>query len=119
MQTILMVIHLIIAVLMVGLILLQRTSEDSLGGLSGGSGFSGIMSVRSSTTFFSRITIILAVLFMVNCLVLANISVRQSTKSIVSEINTTKSLSITVPTDHLADKLISKEEKPALVAQND
>ena len=86
MQTVLMVAHLIIAVLLVGIILLQRTSEDSLGGLSGGSGFSGIMSVRSSATFFSRITMILATLFIVNCLVLANLSLRQSSQSIVSKI---------------------------------
>ncbi|MEI6187167.1 MAG: preprotein translocase subunit SecG [Alphaproteobacteria bacterium] len=93
MQTVLMVVHLIIAVLLVGIILLQRTSEDSLGGLSGGSGFSGIMSVRSSATLFSRITMILATLFIINCLVLANLSLRQSSQSIVSKITVEQSLS--------------------------
>ncbi len=93
MQTVLMVAHLIIAVLLVGIILLQRTSEDSLGGLTGGSGFSGIMSVRSSATFFSRITMILATLFIINCLVLANLSLRQSSQSIVSKITIEQPLS--------------------------
>ena len=85
MQTVLMVAHLIISVLLVGVVLLQRTSEDSLGGLSGGSGFSGIMSVRSSATFFSCVTIILAALFIINCLVLANLSLRESSQSITSK----------------------------------
>lgn len=87
MQTVLMVAHLIISALLVGIILLQRTSEDSLGGLSGGSGFSGIMSVRSSASFFSKLTVILAVLFMVNCLVLANLSLKESKKSILSTVS--------------------------------
>ncbi len=93
MQTVLMVVHLIIAVLLVGVILLQRTSEDSLGGLSGGSGFSGIMSVRSSANLFSRITMILATLFIINCLVLANLSLKQSSQSIISKITIEQPLS--------------------------
>jgi preprotein translocase subunit SecG len=115
MQTVLMVAHLIIAVLLVGVILLQRTSEDSLGGLSGGSGFSGIMSVRSTATFFSRITVILGALFMINCLLLANLSLREANKSIVSEISTTKILNL----EDQQSKPISseKEERPIPLAQ--
>jgi len=86
MQTILMVAHLVIAVLLVGVILIQRTSEDGLSGLSGGSGFGGVMSSRSTTSFFSKVTVILAVLFMINCLVLANLSIRQANSSIVTKI---------------------------------
>lgn len=92
MQTILMVAHLIIAVLLVGIILLQRTSDDSLGGLSGGSGFGGVMSARSSATFFTRLTSVLAILFVINCLLLANLSLKSSNKSIVSQISKTETM---------------------------
>lgn len=86
MQTILMVAHLIIAILLVGVILLQRTNEDGLSGLGGGGGFGNIMSARSSAGLLSKITSVLAILFFVNCILLANLSLREANKSIVSSI---------------------------------
>lgn len=87
MQTILMVAHLIIAILLVGVILLQKTNDDGLGGLGGGNGgLGGIMSARSSATFFTRLTAVLATLFIINCLILANMSLRHTSKSIVDNV---------------------------------
>jgi preprotein translocase subunit SecG len=58
MQEILLVIHLIVAVALVGLILIQRSEGGALG--IGGGGF---MSARGSANLLTRATAILAVAF--------------------------------------------------------
>ena len=86
MQQILMVVHIIIGVFLVGLILLQKTNSDGLKGLSGGGNMDSVMSQSMSANFMTKLTAILAGVFIINCLVLANLSARQSHKSIASKI---------------------------------
>ena len=86
MQTILIVVHIILAVLIVGSILLQRSASDGLEGLSGGSGHDAVFSGKSTATFLSRVTAILFTVFIINCIVLANLSIRDSKDDIVAKI---------------------------------
>jgi preprotein translocase subunit SecG len=74
MHTILLVIHIIIAVSMIGVILVQRNDSDGLGGLSGGGGGGSFLSGRASANILTRITAILAAAFMINSMVLAKLS---------------------------------------------
>lgn len=67
MQTVILVIHLLLAVALVGVVLLQRSEGGGLG--IGGGG--GLMSVRGTANLLTRITGILAGGFMVTSLVLA------------------------------------------------
>jgi len=72
---ILLVVHMVIAALLIVVILMQKTGSDSLGGLSGGGGGgSGLVSARSAANFLTRTTIVLAALFMINAIILANLS---------------------------------------------
>jgi preprotein translocase subunit SecG len=76
MTTILLVIHLLIALAMVGLILIQRSEGGlgSMGGSGGGAGsggFGGLISARGSTNFLTRTTAILATCFIATSLLLA------------------------------------------------
>lgn len=74
MQQIVLVIHLLIAVAMVGVVLLQRSEGGGLGmggGGGGGGGMSGFMTGRSQANLLTRTTAILAACFMVTSLVLA------------------------------------------------
>jgi preprotein translocase subunit SecG len=66
-QTVILVIHLLLAVALVGVVLLQRSEGGGLG--IGGGG--GLMSVRGTANLLTRITGILAGGFMVTSLVLA------------------------------------------------
>lgn len=75
---ILLVVHLVIALLLIVVILLQKNSGDALAGLSGGGNNMGVVSARAAATFFSRITIFLAIAFMVNALLLANLSIKST-----------------------------------------
>ncbi len=75
MLDILLVVQIVISLLLITVILLQRTGADSLSGLSGG-GTTGVVSAKTAANFLSTTTIILATLFMLNSLILANLSSR-------------------------------------------
>ena len=68
METILLVIHLILALALVGAVLLQRSEGGGLG-IGGGSG--GLMSVRGTANMLTRVTAVLAACFMATSLTLA------------------------------------------------
>ena len=71
MASIVLTIHIIVAISLVISVLLQR-SEGGLGGLGGG--MSSIMSSQSSNSFISKLTLFLAAGFIVTSLSLAIIS---------------------------------------------
>ncbi|NRB11059.1 MAG: preprotein translocase subunit SecG [Rickettsiaceae bacterium] len=72
----LLFIHLIIAILLIVVILLQKTSTDGLSGI-GGCGNMGLVSGRSAANFLTKTTIVLAAVFFANALLLANLSSKQ------------------------------------------
>jgi preprotein translocase subunit SecG len=74
-QTIVLVIHLILAVALVGAVLIQRSEGGGLG-IGGGAG-GGLMSVRGTANLLTRVTAVLAAGFMVTSLTLAIISGHQ------------------------------------------
>lgn len=71
METIVLVIHLILAMALVATVLLQRSEG---GGLGMGGGSMGLMSVRGTANLLTRTTAILAAGFMVTSITLAIIS---------------------------------------------
>ena len=81
----LLFIHLVVALLLVAVVLLQKTSTDGLSGIGGGGNNMGLMSGRSTANFLTKTTIILGVAFFANSLLLANLS-SQSSKSTSSKI---------------------------------
>jgi preprotein translocase subunit SecG len=72
MNTILLIIHLLIALALVGVILLQRSEGGALG--MGGGGMGGLMSGRSSANLLTRTTAFLAAGFVATSLLLAIIA---------------------------------------------
>lgn len=89
MQLIFLVIQIILAVAIIGAILLQRGSGDGLANIGGGGGgISGnsIVSSRTSASFITKSTTFLVVCFMINSLILGNLSMKQhNVKSVVEE----------------------------------
>lgn len=76
-QLFLLVAQIIIAVVLIILVLIQKSDGDSLSGISSGAGsLSGAMSRRTSASVLSKTTMTLIVVFMLNCLVLASITNR-------------------------------------------
>ena len=83
-MTTLVIIQLILALALVILVLLQGSDNDSLG--LGGGTFGGMMSARGSANLLSRLTAIIATLFMIMSVVLT------ITASVGSDRNVLESL---------------------------
>ncbi len=73
MTVVLITIHIMIAVAMIGVVLLQRTDQSSLGGLGGGGG-GNFMSSRGTANLLTRTTAILFAAFCVTSLTLVFIA---------------------------------------------
>lgn len=97
METVLIVVHIILAVLIIGSVLLQKSASDGLEGLSGGSGHDAIFSGKSTATFLSRFTAIAFTLFIINCIVLANLSLRSNQQNIVTKLEKHQERAVSVP----------------------
>lgn len=70
---IILVVHLLIAIGLVGVILLQRSEGGALG-IGGGGGGGGLMSGRAAGNLLTRTTAILATVFFVTSMTLAIIA---------------------------------------------
>ena len=71
MNSIVLVIHLILAIALVGAVLLQKSEGGALGMGGGGGGMGGFMTGRGAADLLTRTTAILAVCFMATSMILA------------------------------------------------
>ena len=84
METILLVVHVIIAVALIGVVLIQRSESDGFGMGSGSN--MNVLSGRSSANLMTRATAILATLFIVNSLALSVIASGSSQGTLLDTI---------------------------------
>lgn len=71
MGNVLLVIHLITAIFLVAVILLQRSEGGALDGLGGGSGANSFLTARGKGSFLTRLTAILATIFIITSISLS------------------------------------------------
>ncbi len=71
METVLLVFYLLVAIFLVAVILMQRSSGGALNGLGGGSGANSILNARGTGNFLTRLTAILATLFFIAAIALS------------------------------------------------
>lgn len=89
MQNVILAVHLILALLLVGVVLLQRSEGGGLGMGSGGGG-GGVMSGRAAATALGKVTWILAAGFIATSITLTIIAAGEgSTKSVIDQIGGT------------------------------
>ena len=96
MLEILLIVQMVICLLLITVILLQKTGSDSLSGLSGG-GTSGVVSARAAANFLTHTTLVLATLFILNSIVLANLSSSSKEDTVIKEIQKEEAEANTVP----------------------
>lgn len=65
MGSVLLVIHLLTAIFLVAVILMQRSSGGALNGLGGGSGANSFLTARGTGNLLTRLTAILATVFFI------------------------------------------------------
>ena len=71
METVLLVFYLLVAIFLVAVILMQRSSGGALNGLGGDGGASSIFTARGTGNFLTRLTAILATLFFISAIALS------------------------------------------------
>ena len=87
METILLVILVIVTVTMIGAVLLQRSEGGALG-IGGGGGPGAMFSARGSANFLTRMTAVLAAVFMILAMVLAILNKGSDEGSSVMDVTT-------------------------------
>jgi len=101
MENIVLTIHLILALALVGIVLLQRSEGGGLGLGGGGGGGDGIMSGRGAATALTKITWILAIAFIVTSMSLTIIASRNANSSSIFDRLGSESQSEEIDTDAL------------------
>ncbi|MDO5622208.1 MAG: preprotein translocase subunit SecG [Paracoccus sp. (in: a-proteobacteria)] len=84
MENVVLTVHLILALLLIGVVLLQRSEGGGLG-MGGGGNTGGVMSGRQAANALSRLTWIFAAAFIVTSLVLTVMAARNSSTSSVMD----------------------------------
>ena len=123
MENIVLTIHLILALALVGIVLLQRSEGGGLG-LGGGGGGDGIMSGRGAATALTKITWLLAIAFIITSMSLTIIASRNANSSSIFDRLGTNSENKEIDTDALlppTDELLPpvKNESAPLVPSAD
>jgi preprotein translocase subunit SecG len=78
MMIVVLVVHVLLAVSLIGVVLIQKSEGGGLGlGGGGGGGMSGLMTGRSTANLLTRTTAILAGCFMATSIVLAILAAHQ------------------------------------------
>ncbi len=78
-QTILLVVHILVAISLIAIILLQQGRGATAGAAFGGGASGTVFGAQGSASFLSRTTSILAAIFFGNCLLLAYLATQQAT----------------------------------------
>ncbi len=98
MITVVFVIHILVALALVSLVLLQRSEGGALG-MGGGGGGGGMMSSRSSANLLTRATAALAGTFMVTSLVLTMLAGRDTRSTSILDQGGTPPAPIEAPAE--------------------
>ncbi len=94
MQNVVLIIHLIIATSLIGVVLLQRSEGGALG-IGGGGG--GLVSQRGVATALSKITWVLAIVFLCTSILLTILASGGGTGSILERFQTGPDSTIPLP----------------------
>lgn len=87
MEAVVLTIHLILAISLVGIVLIQPSDGNQLGGIGGGMG--GMTTARGAASFLTRLTAIIVTAFMVTSMTLAIMSTRgHDDRSILERVET-------------------------------
>ena len=114
MTTVLLVIHLLLAIGLVGTILIQRSEGGALSGLGGG--MSGFMTGRSTANLLTRATAILATGFFITSITLAIIANQRGEKRSILDQPTPAGQTQTAPAVPVVPPPAAADSAPATPA---
>lgn len=98
MHSFVLIVHIILAVLMIGLILVQHGKGADAGASFGGGGAATVFGASGSANFLTRLTAVLTALFFVTSLTLAVFAKKQTTEAYsLKNVQTTAPIQTTSP----------------------
>lgn len=98
MHTFVLVVHIILAVMIIGLVLIQHGKGADAGASFGGGGAATVFGASGSGNFLTRVTAILTALFFVTSLSLAVFAKKQTTDAYsLKSVQTTNSAPASTP----------------------
>lgn len=86
MENVVLVVHLLLALSLIGVVLLQRSEGGGLG-IGGGGGGGGAMSSRATATALGKLTWVLAIAFICTSIALTILSAQQASDASVVDGN--------------------------------
>src|SRR5271157_2537292 len=86
MYTIVLILHLIVCVGLIMIVLLQAGKGQGIAGLFGGGGSDQLFSAPSGMAFIKKITVAMAVIFVLTSLTLTVMTAKQGLRSVTSQI---------------------------------
>ena len=98
METIILVIHLIIALAIIGLVLVQRSSGGGLG-IGGGGGMGDFASARGTANTLTKLTTYFAIAFFATSLTLGYMASNHSDDGVLDAFEKAVETNIEVPVD--------------------
>jgi preprotein translocase subunit SecG len=107
-MNILLFIQAIVGLLLIVVIFMQKSGADGLSGLQGSPTNTGIISAASVASFLTKTTTILAIIFICNSLILANISSSNKTNSKIID---------SIADEKLDKKTMKNEEEEVKIAE--
>lgn len=110
-NNLLLVVHILIAVAIVGLILLQQGKGADAGAAFGGGSSATVFGSQGSGTFLSRATAVLAAMFFASSLWLAYLTNEEAQTG--DDFKDTFNVEKTLPTDAAESPVLPAEEAPA------
>ena len=97
-QTILLAMHVLVAIALIAFILLQQGRGATTGAAFGGGASGTVFGARGSASFLSRTTSVLAMVFLANCLVLAFLAAHQKQSvSLIDRLSSAPITTVTLP----------------------
>lgn len=108
MENVILIIHLILALCLIGVVLLQRSEGGGLG--MGGGGGDGVMSSRQAATALAKLTWLFAICFIITSTTLTVLAARNASEtSVIDQIGG----SVSAPAPKPADTTVPKQTLPA------
>jgi len=86
MSTLIIIVHIIVAVALILIVLLQTGKGADMGAAFGGGGSQTLFGSTGASTFLSRLTTAAAIVFMLTSLALAYVSSHRSSHSVMTEV---------------------------------
>ena len=115
-QTILLVLHVLVAIGLMTFILLQQGKGATTGAAFGAGASGTVFGARGASSFMSRTTAVLAVIFFANCLLLAFLAAQQKKTVSLADQIAAQVPAVSAPATTDAAKAAAKEAPAAPAA---